>query len=135
MGVYGQVDIRSGRSREITREYVSGTIYEDGFHTNLMINNPENVRAQLEKPAIFLSDLEIKEPDEIVPVVRAAIQAGETGLVVVCRIDLRSGNWCIDRCQPRSGTLQSFGGKNPGYGSHKAICIFGRFGGAHRGTG
>ncbi len=31
MGVYGQVDIRSGRSREITREYVNGTIYEFGF--------------------------------------------------------------------------------------------------------
>ncbi len=50
-----------------------------------MINNPENVRAQLENPAIFLSDLEINEPDDMVPVVRAAIQAGETGLVVVCR--------------------------------------------------
>ena len=85
MGIYGQVDIRSGRSREITREYVSGTIYEDGFHSQLMVNNPENVRAQLENPAIFLSDLEIKESDEIVPVVRAAIEAGETGLVVVCR--------------------------------------------------
>ena len=30
MGVYGQVDIRSGRSRQITREYVSGTIYDSG---------------------------------------------------------------------------------------------------------
>ncbi|MEN8172333.1 MAG: TCP-1/cpn60 chaperonin family protein [Chloroflexota bacterium] len=85
MGVYGQVDIRSGRSREIEREYVSGTIYGDsGFHTNLMINNPENVRAQLENPAIFLSDFEINDPDEIFPVVRAAIQAGESGLVVIC---------------------------------------------------
>jgi chaperonin GroEL len=86
MGVYGQVDIRSGRSRGIEREYVTGTIYKDsGFHTKLMINNPESVRAQLETPAILLSDLEFEETDEIVPVVRAAIQAGEKGLVVVCR--------------------------------------------------
>ena len=85
MGVYGQVDIRSGRTRDTTREYVSGTIYEDGFHSQSMVNNPENVRAQLENTAVFLSDLEIKESDEIVPVIRAAIQAGETGLVVVCR--------------------------------------------------
>jgi chaperonin GroEL len=86
MGVYGQVDIRSGRSRDITREYVNGTIYnEAGFHTQFMVNDPEYVRAQLETPAIFLSDFEINETDQILPVVRAAIKAGETGLVVVCR--------------------------------------------------
>lgn len=84
-GVYGQVDIRSGRSRDITREYVGGTVYEGGFHTNLMVNDKENVRAQLENPAIFLSDLAFSSTEDVIPIVRAAAEAGLPGIVIVCR--------------------------------------------------
>ena len=85
MGTYAQVDIRSGRSRDITREYVGGTVFEGGFHTQLMVNDPERVRARLENPAVFLSDLEINNPEELVSLVRQALDAGHTGLVVMAR--------------------------------------------------
>ena len=85
VGVFGQVDIRSARTRHSSREYVGGIIFDGGFHTQLMVNDPEYVRAQLEETAIFLSDLEIQEPEKVIPIVRAAIEAGETGLVIVAR--------------------------------------------------
>jgi len=85
IGVYGQIDIRSGRTRDIEREYVGGTIYDGGYHTQMMINVHENVRAQTENPSIFLSDLEIEEPSEIITVLRVAAEAGLPGVVVVCR--------------------------------------------------
>ncbi len=86
VGPYGQIEIRSGRTRGVEREYVSGTFFESGLITQVMVNDHENVRAQVEDTAIFLSDLEIKEGLELVPVVRAAIDAGYKGLVVMARI-------------------------------------------------
>ena len=85
MGVYAQVDIRSGRSRDITREYVGGTIFEGGFHSQLMVNDPERVRARLDTPAIFLSNLEINTSEELVPLIQQALENGYTGLVVMAR--------------------------------------------------
>ena len=85
IGAYGQIDIRSGRTRSIEREYVGGTIYDSGYHTQMMVNVHENVRAQIENASLFLSDLEIKSPAEIIPVLKVAAEAGLTGLVIVCR--------------------------------------------------
>jgi chaperonin GroEL len=85
VGPYGQIEIRSGRTRNIEREYVSGTFFESGLHTQVMVTDHENVRAQVENAAIFLSDLDIKAGMELVPVVRAAIDAGYAGLVVMCK--------------------------------------------------
>ena len=85
MGIYGHLDIRSGRTRGIEREFVSGSVYEGGFHTALMVNDAENIRAQIEETAVFLSDLEIKEPDQIIQVVRVAAESGVRGLVVISR--------------------------------------------------
>ncbi len=118
-GVYGQVDIRSGRSREITREYVSGTVFESGFHTQLMVNDPEYVRAQLENPAIFLSDLEIKEPDEIIPVLRAAIEAGETGLVIVARSISDKAIGVLSAASRNPQRFKALAVKTPGTGLQK----------------
>jgi len=85
MGVYAQVDIRSGRSRDITREYVGGTIFEGGFHSQLMVNDPERVRARLDNPAIFLSNLEINTSEDLVPLIQQTLETGHTGLVVMAR--------------------------------------------------
>ncbi len=85
VGPYGQIEIRSGRSRGIEREYVSGTFFESGLHTQTMVNDHENVRAQVEDAALFLSDLDIKTGREMIPVVKAAIDAGLPGLAVMCR--------------------------------------------------
>jgi chaperonin GroEL len=85
MGVYGQIDIRSGQSREISREFVIGNVMEGGFHSSTMINDPEKLRVYLENPAIFLSDLEIKESVEILPILKASIENGYSALIVVAR--------------------------------------------------
>jgi chaperonin GroEL len=123
-GVYGQVDIRTGRSRGIEREYVMGTIYDDsGFHTQLMVNNPEKVRAQLESPAIFLSDLEIKDADEIVPVVRAAIHAGEKGLVVVCRSISEQAIGVLTGVSRDPERFKALAVKTPGMGAIKQAAF------------
>ena len=119
VGVYGQVDIRSGRSREITREYVGGTIYSSGFHTQSMVNDPEYVRAQLEETAIFLSDFEIEEPEAIIPIVRAAIELGETSLVIVARTISDKAIGVLSAASRKPQQFKALPVKTPGTGLQK----------------
>lgn len=114
VGVHGQIDIRTGRSRQITREFVVGTVMDGGLHTTTMINDPSNVRAYLEEPAIFLSDLEIKESDEIIPILRAALEAGFGGLVVVARALSEKVMGVLHTANQKPERFKTFGAKTPG---------------------
>ncbi len=116
VGFFGQVDIRSGRSRKITYEFVGGTVLEGGLHATTMINDQENVRAYLEEPAIFLSDLEIKESEEIIPIIKRALEAGYTGLVIIARTISEKVLGILHSFSQNSERFQGFGVKIPGIG-------------------
>ena len=74
IGEYGRLDIRSSRSRGLDREYVEGMYWKGKLISREMINNQARVRAELEDAAILISDIEVENPRDLVPVVGAAIQ-------------------------------------------------------------
>ncbi len=83
IGEYGQLDIRSGRSRELEREYVEGMYWDGGILSRAMLPARLPGRVQLENPYILCTDLEIKEAQELVPVLEIAVQAGLKSLLLV----------------------------------------------------
>lgn len=83
IGEYGHLEIRSGRTRTIEREYVEGTFYKMGLASGDMRKDYENVRAFSEDAAIFISDLNITEPGEFTPLLKMSIEAGIKGLVII----------------------------------------------------
>ena len=74
IGEYGILEIRSGRSRVIEREFIEGSYWSGGLHSKEMIRDFQKQRTQFENAAILLTDLDIEEPEQIVPVLRAAVQ-------------------------------------------------------------
>jgi chaperonin GroEL len=85
IGEYGRLEIRGGRGRQLEREYVEGMYWSGGLLSRKMINTPERGRAELENPAILLTDQAIKDPRELIPVFAAVIKAQTEGLVLVVR--------------------------------------------------
>lgn len=85
IGEYGQLDIRSGHSRELEREYTVGMFWEGGLLSRRMITDPQHLRAQLEHAHILLSDLEIDSPQELIPLLELAFNANIRALVIVAR--------------------------------------------------
>jgi chaperonin GroEL len=83
IGEYGILQVRSGRSREIEREYIEGCFWSGGLHSREMIRNVHLQRTQFENAAILLSDLEIDQPEQLVPVLRAAMQANIHNLFIM----------------------------------------------------
>ncbi len=72
LGEYGRLEIRSGRSRGLEREYLEGMYWDGGLVSREMMNDLENLRAWQEDTAIVISDLRIEEPQDCVPLLEFA---------------------------------------------------------------
>ena len=83
IGEYGQLEIRSGRGRELEREYVEGMYWKGGVLSRQMITNHTSLRTEMENAAILISDFEIEDPRQLIPVIEAAMQAEIRSLLIV----------------------------------------------------
>lgn len=82
IGEYGQLDIRDGRRYEIEREYVEGTYWNSGVLSPDMITDHSTMRVELQDAAILITDLAMKEPRELVPVLEMVVRAGISALLI-----------------------------------------------------
>jgi chaperonin GroEL len=86
IGEYGQFDIRPGKGRDLEREYVEGLYYENsGLFSRLMINDKIKLRAELHNPAFLISDQEIDDPSDVVPILKQVLEAKIKNLVIMAR--------------------------------------------------
>jgi chaperonin GroEL len=85
IGEYGQFEMREGRTRDLEREYVEGVYWDGGLLAREMIVDIAKQRADLENPAILLTNCDIEEPRQLIPTLDAAIQAGIGSLMIIAR--------------------------------------------------
>lgn len=81
LGEYGRVDLRSGKSRDLEREYLHGVYWESGVHSPELIIDKVANKTELGRCAVFLSDLEFDDPRTLLPIITAA--AHTSALVIV----------------------------------------------------
>ncbi len=85
IGEYGRIEIRTGRGRDLEREYVEGIYWKGGAASRDMTNGKSHNRAELQDARILVSDLELTQPEEILPVLIAARQAKVRSLLLIAR--------------------------------------------------
>ena len=83
IGEYGHLEIRSGRSRELEREYVEGMYWEGGILSREMITDHAKLRAEMTNASVLISDLDLEDPRELLPVLEMAKRAGVRALLIV----------------------------------------------------
>lgn len=83
IGEYGILQIRGGRSRVVEKEYIEGSFWSGGLYSKDMILDINKQRTQFINASILLSDLEIDEPEQLVPVIQAAAEAQIPNLVIM----------------------------------------------------
>jgi chaperonin GroEL len=85
VGPYGLVEIRTGQSREMGCDYVEGTYWDSNILSQQMLAGWSESKAELSEAAILITDLVIEEPQEILPALKVAVQAGYRKLMLVAR--------------------------------------------------
>jgi chaperonin GroEL len=83
IGPFGQLEVRQGRSRALEREYIEGMYWDGAITSRSMIEDIQLGRATLENPSIFISDLEVKEPQDLLPLLEVALQGGVKSLLLI----------------------------------------------------
>ncbi|MBI2110668.1 chaperonin GroEL [Candidatus Woesearchaeota archaeon] len=77
------VTIEESRQMETTYDVVKGLRFPRGFASPYFINNPEKAETVLEKPYILVTDKEIYDPKELLPLLNKVIATGNRQLVVI----------------------------------------------------
>jgi chaperonin GroEL len=116
IGEYGRLEIRTGRGRELEREYVEGMYWDGGLLSREMITDRARRRAQVENAAILISDLEISEPDELLPVIAMAVEAGISAFLIVAK-QVSDRALSVLMAPPNREKVQVVAAKAPGLGS------------------
>ena len=84
IGEYGRLEIRNGRSREIEREYVEGIYWDSSIFSREMIYDKTENKTTFEDTHILISDLDIQEPRDLLPLMDLCVANGIKDLLLVC---------------------------------------------------
>jgi chaperonin GroEL len=74
IGAYGRLEVRKGPGKELLREYVEGMYWDEPLRSREMANADYGMRANLENASILITDLEIEEPEQLVPLLSMAVK-------------------------------------------------------------
>jgi len=115
VGEYGRIEIRSGRGRELEREYVEGMYWDSGILSRRMFTDERQLRTDLEDAAILISDLQIEDPRTLMPVLSMVVENKVRSLVILTpkASDLTIG-FLVSANQKNPETLRVVAAKSPG---------------------
>ncbi len=84
IGEHGQLDVRRGHTRTIQRDYMKGMYWKRGAVARAMLRGgKEPDRIVMNEAAILLSDLDIENPADLLPLITVLMRAGAKSLLLV----------------------------------------------------
>ena len=83
LGEWGQLDLRKAYGRDVTWEYVDGSYWERGIETRAMLEGEAYSRLVITDAAVLVSDLTLDSPQQVLPLVIAAMKSGRRGLLLI----------------------------------------------------
>ncbi len=83
IGPYGQVDVREGHGRGMEYNYVAGCYWKGGAQSKEMLRGGLRQVAELQDASILVTDMEIEEPAELIPLMQLALRRGIKQLLLV----------------------------------------------------
>ena len=83
IGEYGQVDIRAGHGRAMEHNYVEGSYWRGGAQSKEMLRGFQRGVAEMQDAAIIVTDMDIEEPRDLVPLMSLALRRGISNLLLV----------------------------------------------------
>jgi chaperonin GroEL len=83
VGAYGSIDVRRGYGMQPAVDIIPGTYWPSGAASPHFVQTDPDQRAELEHPAILITDLAIEQPQDLLPALESALMAGHRAVVIV----------------------------------------------------
>jgi chaperonin GroEL len=84
-GADGYIQVDSGHSQVLERQYVQGAHWNNGFCSPYFVTDENKQEARLEDTAILISDLRISSAEELTPLLERMALADRRSLVIIAR--------------------------------------------------
>jgi len=83
VGEYGGVDLGTDYGRGFRKEYIEGSFWPNSIVGSDFSTEPGSTKKILDEPAILISNLNVEDPQMLVPMVETCIRLGERRLVLI----------------------------------------------------
>lgn len=83
LGEFGGLAIGEDYGRGVRREFVEGAVWPNSIVGSDYISEPGSSKKVIDEPAILISNLEIVDPQLLLPIVEGCVRAGERKLVLL----------------------------------------------------
>jgi len=83
VGHDGQVDVQTGKRRELERHYVEGMYWKASIFSPRMLADQVKLRTDLAEVSILISDLELDDPRALMPLLEQCLAGGVRSLLVL----------------------------------------------------
>ena len=105
VGSDGVVLVEPGQAAEITREYVDGVRWDEGYLSPNFVTDGTGV-ARVLRPAILITDMSIERADQLVPLVELCLATNRRQLLIVAP-ELRNAATGLLLVNQQKGVLES----------------------------
>lgn len=86
VGPDGMIVVEGWNKLGLEREYIEGTYWKlSGWLSRLFVTDKADKRAVFDGAALLISDMDIKDPHQLVPVLERCVKAGIKKLVIIAR--------------------------------------------------
>jgi chaperonin GroEL len=117
VGKDGVITVEEGKGLRFETEYVEGMKFDRGYISPYFINNPEQMRVELEDPYILITDKKISAINDILPALEKVVQVSKN-LVVIAE-DVEGESLATLVVNKLRGTLNPLAVKAPGFGDRR----------------
>lgn len=122
VGEYGQVELRTGHRPELERQYIEGIYWKSGSLSPYMFSDEIKQRTDLTNAAILISDLELEDPRQLMPVVDLAMDAQIKQLLIIASKLSDSSIAFLLAASRNIEQFQVIAAKTPGAGSTEQVA-------------
>jgi len=117
VGKDGVITVEEGKGLKFETEYVEGMKFDRGYISPYFINNPEQMRVELEDPYILITDKKISAINDILPVLEKVVQTSKNFVIIAEDVEGESlATLVVNKLR---GTLNPLAVKAPGFGDRR----------------
>jgi chaperonin GroEL len=121
-GADGYVQLESGHTQGLERQYVEGAHWDTGYCSPYFVTNPHKQEARLEDPAILISDLRITAAEQLIPLLERLALAERRSLLIIAR-EVSGSALGLLVANHQAGTMRLLAVQAPGMGTQQISIL------------
>ena len=117
VGKDGVITVDEGQSLGLDKEYTEGMQFDRGYISAYFVTNSDRMEAQLDNPAILITDKKISAVADALPALEKAVGTGRPLLIIAEDVDGEAlATLVVNKIR---GTVQVLAVKAPGFGDRR----------------